>query len=405
MRRASCFVLATALACATTAFAADPALTGLHDMLTPLRHVAAGDGDDHRGPYNAGTRGGERDATPALTGAKHALRDWIESRLAALPADGDERVLASRLNAALRHADLFCERTAAADDPGRCSFPHEDWNSIGFVYPEIRLDRPAKRVLVVRAGLGILCGTDMSAYAYIWRAGKWRRIWESEQAIGEESWRPQGILAVRVSEPDAAGNRNFLTLGNMDWCQSNFYPIYARLWRAAAASTAPKLLLDLEQGAFLGAEPPAEGRVGLGDVTIRFERPGFDDISHSAILHFRIDGDRLQRISPIAPDPKSFAEEWLHAPWPEAARWSAPSAMDSLREWHEKLQSDEYGASGMPVRGCTGKPARVEVNAEPNASKQQGGLFFLVAAASAEQFEMLGVGTEPHAGCDVDLDR
>jgi hypothetical protein len=52
--------------------------------------------------------GGPRGATPALTIAKHQLRDWIESRLAALPVDGDGGELACQLNSELRGAGLDC---------------------------------------------------------------------------------------------------------------------------------------------------------------------------------------------------------------------------------------------------------------------------------------------------------
>ena len=49
-----------------------------------------------------------RGAADDLTVAKHQLRDWIESRLASLPEDGDVRGFQLALNNALDDAELFC---------------------------------------------------------------------------------------------------------------------------------------------------------------------------------------------------------------------------------------------------------------------------------------------------------
>src|SRR6478752_2157682 len=46
---------------------------------------------------------------PGLTTVKHQLRDWIESRLAALPQNGDSGPVAGRINQELKNARLFDE--------------------------------------------------------------------------------------------------------------------------------------------------------------------------------------------------------------------------------------------------------------------------------------------------------
>jgi len=61
--------------------------------------------------------GGPRGATPQLTVAKHQLRDWVESRLPALPQGGDEGAFERRLNSELREAGLFCGERAGDQQP------------------------------------------------------------------------------------------------------------------------------------------------------------------------------------------------------------------------------------------------------------------------------------------------
>src|SRR5580700_2092827 len=81
--------------------AQDIRLDALRSTLVPLREHAndrlSNEHDDSRG------------ATPALTVAKHQLRDWIETRLAAFPETGDTAALAAEFHAGLRDAHLFCD--------------------------------------------------------------------------------------------------------------------------------------------------------------------------------------------------------------------------------------------------------------------------------------------------------
>src|SRR5580692_12215002 len=82
-------------------FAQNVQLDALRSTLVPLREHAndrlSNDHDDTRG------------ATPALTAAKHQLRDWIETSLAKFPENGDTAMLAAEFHAGLRDAHLFCD--------------------------------------------------------------------------------------------------------------------------------------------------------------------------------------------------------------------------------------------------------------------------------------------------------
>jgi hypothetical protein len=87
-----------------------------------------------------------RGATPELTVIKHTLRDWIESRLTALAADGDPTALG------------------------------------GHFLDAVRLYRPPlSEFVVVQTAVGINCGFDASAYACERSGDHWRRFWQSEQ--------------------------------------------------------------------------------------------------------------------------------------------------------------------------------------------------------------------------------
>jgi len=137
----------------------DPRLAAIHALLVPMRTAPIAEA---------------RGATLTLTEVKHQLRDWVESRLAALQWKDagwtiSPTVLHEQLNDELSHADLFCPQDAKCWD-----------NGLGY------LDRVVLETqsgfLVVRTSIGIqVCGTDDSAYIYESTDNHWQRIWQSEQ--------------------------------------------------------------------------------------------------------------------------------------------------------------------------------------------------------------------------------
>jgi hypothetical protein len=416
----SCQILAVVLLlCASLeARAEDVTLAKLHAALAPLRL--------HIGPSVVPTRADAqweysgptedlRYATPALNDAKHLLRDWIESHLSAVSESVDEKGLAIQLNDELRSADLLCETSGSRDSPGRCDFDSWYWSPIGFVHPGVELTRPQEHgVLALTTGFGVLCGTDMSAYVYEWRADHWQRIWQNEQPVQSGlAYAPQGINSVHVSAADPkTGERLVLTLGNMDWCSSAYYPVYHRLWRVTPGS-ADQLLLDEKVSAWVGDDPPQFGKVGLHEVVIEFSKNGFDsDIPfYLASRHYSVAGDRLTRIDPFALDPNAFVEEWIEADWEVSRRWVASTATSDLRAWHARLRrkegstylSREFIANecGQRVFRCRPDPSLWETGMHlGKEDRDSRDVYFVMRHIPPNRFEVLDIRMKPLGGCD-----
>lgn len=89
-----------------------------------------------------------RGANLDVTVAKHQIRDWIESRLASFPQNGDPATLSDYLHAGIESAKLFC------DDETDC-LP----TALGFL-DEIEVTRDHEFLVVTTAvGVGIGAGT------------------------------------------------------------------------------------------------------------------------------------------------------------------------------------------------------------------------------------------------------
>ena len=94
------------------------------------------------------------------------------------------------------------------------------------------------------------------------------------------------------------------------------------------------------------------------------------------VYRYRVIGNKLQRVQPIAMNGRDFVDEWLQSEWSDAIRWSASVHLTGLQNIHAGVaerhahESDDHTLfSYGSVRGCTGDPKhfQVEFNRDPGA--------------------------------------
>jgi hypothetical protein len=340
--------------------------------------------------------GGPRGATPQLTVAKHQLRDWVESRLPALTERGDVGEFERKLNSELHEAKLLC---------GEGAGPCPDWTLLGFL-DDLKFRR-SNGFLILQTGIGIECGYDDSAYLYGWSDEGWRRVWQNEQNIyTKNAYKPQSIDAVLISPNNKANDYVVLTLGTQPWCSSNWREVYYRAFRLGPDQGAAPLV-DGAEVAYLGVDPPIEGSVARDDVLVEFAVGSIDGGVHSrrAVRHYKINGDQVKRIDPLALSPRDFVDEWLTHEWKEAAFWSESANRGSARSWHTRLHKGFV--SGEFIYPTTHCPATadlwqvgVDFSDPPTpigvAAK---GTYFLVRWRPPYRFTLVDVSDHPSSGC------
>jgi hypothetical protein len=341
--------------------------------------------------------GGSRGATPQLTVVKHQLRDWVESRLAALKPRGNEGVLQRKLNVELRAAGLIC---------GGAHEPCLSDTGMGFL--ENLTFRQTGGFLILQTGVSIECGSDESAYVYTWSSEGWKRVWQTEQnTYTEKDYKPQTIDGVHVSPFSQTNDYVVLTLGTEWWCMSGWHRVYYRVFRLGPDAEA-LTLVDGEEFAYVaGHDPPIQGSVTTDDVLVEFAVSSIDAAVHSreAIRHFTIDHDEVERVDPFALSPRDFVDEWLTHDWREAAFWSEDDQRRSMADWHKKLHKEFVAGQFIyPTMHCTDKPDLWEVGVDlsdpPTPWDQKPkGTYFLVRWPPPYHFSMVQVNDKPTAGC------
>lgn len=364
-------------------------LSEIHAELLPMRYASP--------PYTS------RGATPQFTLIKHQLRDYLESRLSTFKWNGrwvpDPAVFQEQLNGELEHGGLTCSY-ADHSCPGQ--------SLLGYLEPiTVEIQR---NILVVKAGIGILCGFDESAYAYELGDNGWHRIWQSEQDdYREKKYLPQRFHVVKISPADwtPGADRSqhlVLTLGSEPWCSSSWHPVYYRVWKISAALNEPQLLLGGEEQAF-----PDDATYGAAFKDEVFFQYAVADILSGdrrlEIHHWVLRDDKLERTDPVAISPSGFAAFWIDHSWPEVAHWTAPAARAKLEDWHEKNKGPFTGFD--PTLRCRQHPDVWQLSTHNSERYDEdrremvfeGDIFFLVRWRPPDRFTMVSISDRASPDC------
>ena len=251
----------------------------------------------------------------------------------------DPARFATGLNSVLKQTGLLCPDERCAAD-----------NNLGLL-GDVEVSSPAHdpHWLQITTSVGIMCECDQSIYLYERRDGLWNRRLESEQnGYGKQHYRPQWVSG-ELSPPNSTGDRLFLTVGFNPACWSVWQEGYFRLFRVGARTTT---LLDWDQTMFNIGED-VNRKVEAGEALVEFGSsgvvPGF---VRRHVLHFKVDGDRVKRVEPLALQPQDFVDEWL------SQRWAIYSRMDRTQTESGSLDVASRRRRGIRIRPIVRQPLR-----------------------------------------------
>lgn len=412
MRHVSIFLFLAAVLIARPAWSSDNDLKPLADALAHVR--------------SAQSVNRVRDAGPELTPVKQTLRAWLENQLPIepsptgpdqpvyLPNPSELAALSERLNRDLNGERLTCGDVASAASRCASGSPGQD-DARGYVGEVHVSSLDDGRYLLAVTAVGVRCGFDESAYIY--RRGpdrKWSLLLQSEQdRYGEDEYAPQNFLSISVSPSDVPWNEPappplVLTLGYSPWCSSNWQSLSTRLWRASTSTPTPGPLIDKKDTLYIGDDQIASARLTQKDLVIQYRGQSIDGATliRSHVEHYLIgEGDKVERIAPVALNPNDFVEEWLTSDWPEAERWiDASGDKSALAKLHSASPKELGEFDGPPTR-CRSDPTLWQVSFAASEGRKQYRLspstHFLVRWIAPYRFSLIRAQQRSFQGCNV----
>ena len=386
----ACFILAALDINVTAQNVSDSPPDSISSTVRALRQVDGAAAYDSKIPT---------DVRALLTKLKHQLRDLVQK---SLDADADARTPASVSNAKV----LAALRREGVSTGG----PKDDVHTFGSVV-SVNVTRPRGHANLVAATttVSVHCGSDTSLYLFRREGARWRLVLADEANGYEQVNGARERFDFRVSPPDARGGFFVVAADVNPWCTSNWQMMHYRLMRVGADAYGPRVVLKGEEVIYLGTELEGFRLTADADTfTLRFDSNQSLDpgrLIRPHVLKFEVEGERAERVAPVALAPEDFADEWARMKWDAAERWSDPSRLEELKRWHASLNPDGKGFSGSEilfVRPC-GKTASVwqigvEVYSDNDSAQPPPKRFFTVARERGE-FRMRGVSDTQPQGC------
>jgi hypothetical protein len=262
-----------------------------------------------------------RGARPALTTAKHELRDWIEAELTGGAYGNspniDADAFAALVNGKIKAAGIHMR-------------PVQIWSNGG--------------VLIAVTSFNIVCGSDDSIYGWSWDGEAWRRVIAHEVTdYAPDRYKPEAIYGhknVRFApaDPNGGAKLHILVTALNTWCTSGWQGRRFQLYDLDRETGSAALLVDGEVPAFtLEGDQNASlttDRMVI-DYTGEDMEPRKIPFGKRASVYVLADG-KATPVPWAAADAEGFTEQWMAAPWAQSSTISAPGNR-ALEQWHRRL--------------------------------------------------------------------
>lgn len=362
------------------------------------------------------------DAGALVTLAKRQLRTWVEQQLPATNGI-DVGPLNARLNEQLRASGLeglsSCSNPDGPDGGPPESRRSEACGYVGGVQLQANeAGRDGHYLTLTTSFDNAWCGVDGSAYLFQYRGGRWDLVWENEEDAESSAYSPAPISRVVVArrftqegQPEAPPPL-VLTLSGALGCQGTWGAVRYRLWRVHDGALAPSPLLSRQDGFWIGNDQFIDGQLLPDDLLVEYRNRSVDDGVHNRtfISHFRIGGDdKVQRVAPVALNPRDFVDEWMTQPWQDASVWTGSRFSARIHDEHQRIPNKAWDGfvsgsfAGPPLR-CRDDPNLWQVGFTPSEGKdfsEGATLYFVVQWMAPYRFTMVDVARKPRPQCGV----
>jgi len=261
-------------------------------------------------------------------------------------------------------------------------------------------------MLLVQWGFGIECGDDNLLLAYAFRNGSWLLLmrWQSKDYDKISDAYGDSFAYTALPGPTP----RLVVFHGTPWCTSRWSGFGLDVLEPGKSVDTPHVLFHHGDGYVRGDfETVLKPRPDGFELRVEVGMRDMDVMTRTGIFRYRIDGDRVTRVQPVAMNGRDFVDQWLQSKWPEASAWSDPAALPALEHAHQQLlalldaKNDPASATFGPVRGCSDARDAYQVQLDLASGKSQDtteSRYFLIRSG-ANSFTLQAVLSTPSAQC------
>lgn len=303
----------------------------------------------------------ETDVSPSLqqdtTLLKNILATAVQAIIACQSLDAQPSVLQSAIAHTLK---------ANTSEPPNALF---SWGS----NLRVTVDQAsAPRLLRVQLKFAIECGDDTMLFLFAPEHGHWveKLLWQSP-AYKDDSGAFGDFFLTTFLTGNTPNDWRIVVAHGKPWCTSRFSGFGIDVLAPKPNDPHPQVLWHTERGYSRSDFTPTLKASGDAfELRVHADEMSFDTenaFERTVIYRYRVSGNHVTRLQPIATSGRGFVEEWLSMPWPEAKDQTRPANADKVQPIHQLYESsytkgtDSYIAwTSGPVQSCSA-PGRFQV--------------------------------------------
>jgi hypothetical protein len=194
-------------------------------------------------------------------------------------------------------------------------------------------------LLSVEFEFHIPCGDDHVLMIFEREQDSWqeRLIWQAKP-YSEISGAFGDIFDWLIVPSDERNPWKVVVVRGHPWCTSRFSGFDMELLEPTTDPVSPRVIWHTQRQYSRG-DYPARLRTTADGFEFRVNAAalGVDDYERTVIYRYRVSGDNVTRVQPIATNGRGFVDEWLSSPWNEASQQTAGSGLSDLQRVHTEF--------------------------------------------------------------------
>jgi hypothetical protein len=262
------------------------------------------------------------------------------------------------------------------------------------------------RAIEVR--FGIECGVDTVMLMYEPDSEGWHQAlrWQSAEYSEVSGAFGDFFQYAVIPGKDSSPWRIAVAHGH-PWCTSRWSGFDLDLLEPATNPASPRVVWHKSAGYVRESGPRMTAKEDGFELRLDVGTIESDAMVRKGIFRYRVVGNSVERLQPIAVNGRDFVDGWLQASWKEAKKWGVTERLPEFEKVHEDFARDraskewKIAYSYGPVRACTAKGRyEVAIDADPGGQMffeiQQGrNSFTLVNFARASDKQCQGPDIMP----------
>ena len=258
---------------------------------------------------------------------------------------------------------------------------------------------PGLRVIQFR--FATACGYDSLLLFYEAHLQHWQLKLRWQRNSYDKESGAFGDFVEYAMLPQASSNKWRVVVSHgHPWCTSRWSGFEIDLLEPGPVPSSPHVIWHEEDGYAREDAPKLRATSDGFDLRLDVGTIESDVMVRKGVFRYRVSGNSLERVQPIATNGRSFIDAWLQAPWSDAQRWTAPSALADAREAHEDFSRERAKKSWNvsytygPVHNCgMQRRAQVEIDRQP------GDPTFYIVTSGNNSFTLESVSQKPDGRC------